>query len=303
MSRRWRRCERGTVRVGIAQLDLAPGAVEANSGRCLGAIRQAAEDGAQLVILPELATSGYRLEARDQAAAASEPIPGPSTAKWQAEARRAGCWVIGGICERDGEKLYNSAALVGPDGVVARYRKLHLFGGESTIFESGDLGLPVVDLPVGRIGILICYDLRFVEVARILALRGAALIGVPTAWVAGFDKSPPDDGVIDQVRAAAVQANLDQAFIACASRVGADGDLEYLGSSCVVNPYGRFVLGPASPSEEVVDVVELDLGEATAARERGSGISPRRNRRHDVYDDLLGYHPEHWSMYDVAREI
>lgn len=285
----------GETRIGIAQLDLSLDAPDANRRRCIEAIQHAGRDGAQLVILPELATSGYRLGGREQALAASEPIPGPSTAAWQVESQRCGCWVVGGICERDGASLFNTAAVVGADGVVARYRKLHLFGQERAIFDPGDLGLPVVDLPLGRIGVLICYDLRFMEAARVLALRGAALIAVPTAWVGGFDQAPPTDGVIDQVRAAAVQANLNQTFIACASRVGADGDLAYLGSSCVVNPYGRFAFGPATRKQEEVAVVTIDLSETVSAGQRGVAISPRDDRRTDVYAPLLGYDADRWT--------
>jgi predicted amidohydrolase len=279
----------GRVLVGLAQLELAPGALDANRARCVDAIGDAAGDGAQLVILPELASSGYRLDDREQALEASEPVPGPATHAWHDVAAAHGCWVVGGVCERDGSRLFNTAVVVGPDGVAARYRKLHLFAGETAIFEPGDAGLPVVDLPFGRIGVLVCYDLRFVEAARILALRGAALIAVPTAWVAGFDRSRTGDGIIGQVRSAAVQANLDQTFIACASRVGADGDLAYLGSSCVVDPYGRLVYGPASRTDEDVAVVAVDLAEAIGAAERGAGISPRKDRRTDVYGALLGY--------------
>jgi N-carbamoylputrescine amidase len=277
------------ARVATAQLDLAPGALEANRRRCAEAIGEAARGRADLVVLPELASSGYGLGDREHALAASEPVPGPATESWQAGARRHGCWVVGGVCERDGSRLFNTAVVVGPDGVVAKYRKLHLFAGEKAIFEPGDLGLPTVDLPFGRIGILVCYDLRFVESARVLALRGAALIAVPTAWVGGFDRERPADGIIDQVRGAAVQANLDMTFIACASRVGADGDLAYLGSSCVVDPYGRLVHGPAPGDAEEVAVVEVDLAQAAAAGRRGAGISPREDRRTDVYGELLGY--------------
>jgi predicted amidohydrolase len=277
------------IRVAVAQLDLAPGALQANRQRCDDAIREAAGKRADLIVLPELAASGYRLEDRDRALAAAEPIRGPTTEGWADAARRHGCWIAGGLCERDGDRLFNSVAVVGREGVVAHYRKLHLFAGEKAIFAPGDRGLPVVDLPFGRIGILVCYDLRFLEAARVLALRGAALIAVPTAWVAGFDREPPADGIIEQVRGAAVQANLDQAFIACASRTGADGDLTYLGSSCVLDPYGRFAFGPAPHDAEQVAVVDADLGEAGAAGRRGAGISPREDRRTDVYGALLGY--------------
>ena len=111
---------------------------------------------------------------------------------WTELARRHGGYLAGGFCERDGADLYNSAVLVDAGGIILHYRKLHLFSGEKQAFAPGDRGLPVVDTPMGRIGVCVCYDLRFVETVRILSLRGAQLILVPTAWVAGFDREPMD---------------------------------------------------------------------------------------------------------------
>lgn len=277
------------VRIAVAQLDLPAGAVEANRAHTVAAIERAAGEGARLVVLPELASSGYRLRDPEAVSAAAEPIPGPTTAAWQGAARAADCVVVGGICERDGEDRYNSVAVVDGDGVLAVYRKLHLFDEEQLLFRPGNAGLPVVDLPFGRVGLLVCYDLRFVETLRILALQGAELAAMPTAWVAGFDRVPPPDGVIGQVRAAMVQANLDSVFLAAASRVGDDGGLRYLGSSCVVDPYGRFVLEPQDDRSEIVSVVEVDLAEARRAGVRAPRIRPVADRRTDVYGELLGY--------------
>jgi predicted amidohydrolase len=277
------------ARIAIAQLELHPGAIDANRERLVDAIRAAAARGADLVVLPELASSGYRLEGWREARLASESIPGPTTEVWRAEAASADCFVVGGICERVGESLYNTVAVVGPTGVRAIYRKLHLFAEERLLFEPGNVGLPVINLPFGRLGMLVCYDLRFPEALRILGLQGADLVAVPTAWAPGFDRTPPPDGVIDQVKAAAVQANLDQVFIAAASRVGADGDLPYLGSSVIVDPHGRLIYGPASREEEVIEVAELDLAEARRAKVRHPLITPSADRRTDVYGELLGY--------------
>jgi predicted amidohydrolase len=163
--------------------------------------------------------------------------------------------------------------------------------------------LPVVNLPFGRVGVVVCYDLRFPEALRILALRGADLVAVPTAWAPGFDRTPPPDGIIDQVKAAAVQANLNQVFIAAASRVGADGDLPYLGSSVIIDPHGRFMVGPASKDEETVEVVELDLAEARRAKVRAPLITPLADRRTDVYSADLGYAGDPPQAYPAPRVV
>ena len=277
------------LRLAVAQLDLPAGELAGNRERTLAAIDEAARAGARLVVLPELASSGYRLATAEAVAEAAEELPGPTTEAWAAVARSRDVVVVGGVCERDGDRFYNSVAVVGPGGLLGRYRKLLLFDEEQHLFTPGDAGLPVFDLPFGRMGVLVCYDLRFVESLRILALRGASIVAVPTAWVAGFDAAPAPGVQIEQVRAAVVQANLDQVFVAAASRSGRDGDLRYLGSSCVVDPFGRFVLEPLERDERRVAIVDVDLAEADRATVRGPRIQPRRDRRTDVYGQLLGY--------------
>ena len=143
-----------------------------------------------------------------------------------------------------------------------------------------------------KVGVLICYDLRFPESARVLALQGADVVAVPTAWVGGFDKTAvSSSGSIGQVDGVLVQANLDQIYLACADQVGTEGRIEFLGRSVVADPYGNALAGPLSPAGEEVVVVDVDPAVAHEAQERGKGISPRHNRRTDVYGELLGYDP------------
>lgn len=291
------------TRVAVAQLELHPGALDQNRTRIVDAIRDAAGRGADLVILPELASSGYKLGDWRAAHAVAESIPGPTTEAWREEAAAADCYIVGGICEREDKALFNSVAVVGPEGVLALYRKLHLFADERLLFEPGNVGLPVVTLPFGRVGVIVCYDLRFPEALRLLALQGADLAAIPTAWAPGFDRTPPPDGIIDQVRAAAVQANLNQVFVAAASRVGVDDDLPYLGSSVVVDPHGRFVYGPASRADELVEVVEIDLAEARRAKVRHPLITPLADRRVDVYGEMLGYRGGTASPHPARRAL
>ena len=161
----------------------------------------------------------------------------------------------------------------------------------------------MVSLPFGRVGIIVCYDLRFPEALRILSLQGADLVAIPTAWAPGYDKAAPPDSVIDQVKAALVQANINQVFVAAASRVGADGNLGYLGSSVVIDPYGRPLFGPASRVDEVVEVVRIDLADARRAKVRDPLITPLADRRTDVYGDLLGYDPGEHRQPDLHDEL
>jgi N-carbamoylputrescine amidase len=272
--------------LGIAQITSAEDR-DASLELSLAAARDLFERGARLVVLPELIVPGYRLE-RDYLATGAEPLGGPVTRAWQELAGRYDGYLAAGFCERDGDALYNSAVLVGPEGTALHYRKLHLFAGEKAIFTPGDRGLPVTRTGAGVIGLCVCYDLRFVETVRILALQGAELICVPTAWLPGFDQQSWDgDGYCPQARGALLQANLDQVHIACASQVGAAGGLDFLGSSVVSDPYGAVPLGPLSGDRSELAVTTIDLDAVARAHDRGSLINPFEDRRSDVYGVTL----------------
>lgn len=282
-----------TLRIGLAQLALEALDVKENVARTVAAVEEAAAAGASLVVLPELASSGYVLDHTMLLPVAEEiERPGVALSAWSACAARLGVTVVGGFAERSGERLYNSAAVFGPDGALAgRYRKLHLFAGETGVFTPGDAGLPVVEVDGLRVGVLICYDLRFPEALRILAVDGADLVAVPTAWVGGFDRDRAPVADIGQVRTVRVLANLNATPVACASQVGSTGPFEFLGSSVVVDAFGGDVQPPAERDVARVVVADLDRGHLQLARDRGDGMSPLRQRRTDVYDERLGYRP------------
>jgi predicted amidohydrolase len=276
------------ARIGIAQLSGGPLDADGSRERTAVVARELFQCGADLVVLPELAVPGYVLGDRAIAGLA-EPLDGPTVEAWRALAAEHHGLVCGGFAERDGDQVFNTAVLVDGDGVLLHYRKLHPFAQEKTVFAAGDRGLPVVDTPFGRIGVCICYDLRFVETVRLLALQDADLVCVPTAWTAGFDAVRWDaDGMAPQALGAVLQANLNQVFIACASQVGEHDGTTFLGSSIVVDPLGAKVLGPMPGQAPAAGVVEVDLAAARAAQQRGPLISPRADRRTDVYGLMLG---------------
>ena len=283
-----------TLRVGIVQCRCSHCDPVANAAMTVSRIREAASQGAQVVVLPELVSTGYDPTAEGLADLAESPDrPGPCLTAWCEVAAELNVGVVGGFVESENGRLYNSAAMIGETGeVLAVYRKLHLFGAEHQVFTPGDHGLPIVSMHGARIGIGVCYDLRFPEVLRILAVRGAEVVVVPTAWVSGFDKRPPAGGTIGQVTGALVQANLNQVFVACADQVGAVGDVGFLGRSVVADPFGNARVGPLSSDVEDLVVTELDLDEVEQVRHRGPGIDPMENRRTDVYAATLGYREE-----------
>jgi predicted amidohydrolase len=274
------------LEIGIAQITATAegdGASESSLELSVGAAAELFERGARLVVLPELIVPGYRLDA-DFLGAGAQPLDGPAIHAWTRLAAQTGGYIAAGFCEREGERLFNTAVLVGPDGVGLHYRKLHRFAAEKQIFAPGDLGLPVARTPIGTIGLCICYDLRFVETVRILALSGAELICVPTAWLPGFDTERWDaGGFCPQARGALLQANLDQVFIACASQVGQAHDARFLGSSVICDPRGSVALGPLPGDGTELALHTVDLDEVTGAHDRGSSINPQVDRRSDVY--------------------
>jgi N-carbamoylputrescine amidase len=271
------------VAIGLCQVSGEPYERDANRAASLAAARRAFDGGADIAVLPELIVPGYAAD-RDRMRTLAEPVDGPTVTAWQELAAAAGGLVAGGFCESAGDDLFNSAVLVSGSGVELHYRKLHLFAAEKHAFTPGDLGLPVVSTRLGRIGLCVCYDLRFVETVRILALRGAELILVPTAWLPGFDNVRYDeDGLAPQVRNVLLQANLNQVFIACASQAGPHGELDFLGSSLVVDPRGKALAGPLSHDADDIAVVEVDLAEAERAQTRIPLVEPRADRRTDVY--------------------
>ena len=274
------------TRIGLAQMLSRPEAAEANRKAGVDAAASLFEQGADIVVVPEMAVPWYTTD-RKALEPLAEPLDGPTVTAWQEQAVRHEGLVVGGLCERSGDSIYNSAVAVDTSGVIAHYRKLHLFDVEKHCFAPGDAGLTVVETAYGTIGLCICYDLRFVEVVRVLALRGADLICVPTAWVRGFDRRQYAEGeLIAHAEGALVQANLSQVFIACTSQVGAGDGVELLGSSVVADPYGRMAGGPLSTVREQLEIVDVDLSEARRAQARSELIRPRADRRTDVYGIL-----------------
>jgi predicted amidohydrolase len=242
--------------------------------------QRALRAGADLVVLPELVVPGYTTDLPALLGLA-EPVPGPTSDALVEVARAENGVVVFGLAEAAHGAIFNTAVAVSGDGVIGHYRKLHLFGPEKQAFSPGDLGLPVFESAIGHLGLCICYDLRFPEVVRILALRGADLVCAPAAWVAGFDTVP--SGMPGQVQAAVVHANLNQVYVACASQVGQPGEHRFLGCSVVVGPFGELTVGPLSSECPEVATAQIDAGRCRSARHRSDLITPRADRRTDVY--------------------
>lgn len=221
-----------SVKVAAVQFESRLGDLDGNRRRMLELAEEAAENGAKLIVFPEMATSGYIFENRHEIAPYVEPIPGPTTELFQAVAEKYSCYVVIGLPEVDPptDIFYNSAVLIGPEGVVGRYRKTHLFAADPRWAREGNEGIPVFSTKIGRIAMLICMDAMYFEPARIAALKGADIIAFPTNWV-GQSNNPPS-------KTWALRAKENGLCWVAANRWGQERGAQFTGGSAVIGPEG-----------------------------------------------------------------
>lgn len=260
------------MKVGIAQLaiDPLPERVKDNRRQAAAVIGRLFDAGADLVLLPELSHLGYFPPSPQVMATLSEDLGGESVTLWHDLARQYQGYIVGGMLERGADGIYNAAVLVGPGGIVATYRKVHLFDWEKTWLLPGNRWVTAYlkDLDV-TVGLLICYDLRFPEAVRRLAMMGADVVLVPTTWTSvGKPLLWDVQGYCLQNHVAIAHAYCHRLAMVCADRVGSENGITFLGASIAVEPSGMVAAGPlpgTSPAEKVVAVDEK------AAREKGVG--------------------------------
>jgi predicted amidohydrolase len=238
------------MRIAVVQTDPVFGEIEKNVQNAL-ALMQSAE--ADLYVLPELFNTGYNFVDAEEANRLSESTSGYTFEEIAAFARRQSCYVVYGFVENT-LKLYNSASLVGPYGMMGLYRKVHLFNRENLFFAPGDLGFPVFNLPIGKIGIMICFDWYYPESARTLALKGAQIVCHPSNLVLPHC---PD--------AMVTRCLENHIFAATSNRIGVEDrggvEFSFIGKSEIVTPKGEIVqrLGSEAPG---IAVAEVDLHDA-----------------------------------------
>jgi len=270
--------------LSVATVQFEP--IVGESARNLAAInrlvRIAKADGADIVVLPELAVSGYNFRDAEEVEALSGAVPGGPGADVLCQlAAELSIYVVSGIAERDGGRFYNSAMICGPQGFIGKYRKLHLWNNEHRYFEKGNIGLPVFDLPFGRVGIAICYDGWFPETFRSLALAGAELVCVPTNWVPMAGAESVAEPMANILHKAAAHSN--GMFIACADRTGTERGQRFIGRSLIIGPDGWPISGPASADREEILLAKIDLSSVAETRALNSFNHLLGDRRADVY--------------------
>jgi predicted amidohydrolase len=264
------------MKVGFIQFDPVFGDSEGNIATVARLVEGADTD---LLVLPELFNTGYLFTSHEEVAQLSEEIPRGKTTEALSElAQRKNVWIVGGLAERSGEKFYNSAVLVGPDGYRATYRKTHLFFEETVWFQPGDGGFEVYDIGGCTIGIMICFDWIFPESMRILSLMGADVICHPANLVLPYCQ--------DAMKTRCIE---NRTFAVTANRTGTEErggkSLFYTGKSQITGTRGN-VLFQAGEGAEEVGIVEIDVNDA-----RNKDVNEYNNlfddRRTEFYGALL----------------
>ena len=250
------------IRVAACQFDPSIGEVDRNLEHIERLLTDAAGAGAALAVLPEASITGYAFASLDEALPVARRASAIAADRLAELSVRLGLSIICGSLEAEGDEIYNVALSVTPGGERFRYRKVHLpFLGIDRFATPGPDAPTVLELSGLRVGVLICYDLRFPEAARICALDGADLIALPTNWPIGVEFHPD---LFAPARAAE-----NHCYLLAADRIGEERGTQFLGRSVFVDYDGRR-LAVASDTEEQVLLGEVDpdLARATHVRRR-----------------------------------
>jgi len=265
------------MKAGFYQFSPAFGNKDGNLKKVMSAVKDADLD---LIVLPEFFATGYQFVSKDEAAELSEQIPEGHTTKFLSElSHQKGLYIVAGLPEKDGDRFFNSAVFIGPDGFIGVYRKTHLFFEEKLFFSPGDTGFKVWDTEIGRIGIMICFDWFFPESMRALALMGADIIAHPSNLVLPYCPY-----------AIPVRCLENRTYAITANRIGEENrkegqSLRFIGQSLIVSPEGK-VLAKASEDEEILLITDIEPELA-----RNKFLTPLNNifddRRPEMYSNII----------------
>ena len=263
--------ESNTLQISLVQLDCTLGQPKENFGRAEPFIAQAAKNGSRLVVLPELWSTAYDLE---NAGAHASPLAQRAGergwfGKLASLARKHKVWLTGSLLEVQADgRFYNSMTIYGPDGRLRGvYRKIHLFRlMQEEIYLSPGQNSTLLELPWGKTGLAICYDLRFPELMRHYALQGAQLIIIPAEW-----PHPRREHWRTLLRARAIE---NQCFVAACNRVGSSKGADFFGASAIIDPWGETLI--EGDDQEGVFTAHIDTAAVHAVRQRIPVFADRR---------------------------
>ncbi len=270
------------VKVAAAQINPRLMKNADNLAKIMGRTREAAAAGADLIVFPECALTGYVFHSREEALPYAETVPGPATGTVADLCRELEVHVVFGLLEADGADLYNAAALIGPEGLVGGYRKNHLpYLGVDRFVDPGNRPFRVRETPLGRIGMHICYDCNFPESARAMTLQGADILALPTNWPNGRD-------YISRYMIN-TRAMENKVHVIAVDRVGVERGVRFLGRSKIANAGGDTQATGSARREEIL-YAELSLKQA---RRKHIVVKPGefevdyiRDRRPEMYGDI-----------------
>jgi 5-aminopentanamidase len=271
------------MKIAVVQMDVHLADKAANIQAIVERLDAAVGNGAELIVFPECAVTGYCFDSLEEALPEAEPVPGGTTETIARAARQRSCTVVVGMLERDGDRVYNAAAVVGPQGVLGTYRKVHLpFLGIDRFATPGDRPFPLFAIPQGQMGINICYDCSFPEAGRVPKLKGAQVLAIPTNW-------PVNSDLWEHVPK--VRAIENHMIVAVSDRVGEERGFRFAGHSQIINFTGE-ALAEAGETEEAILYANVDV--AAADRNRILRIPGKHeidriaDRRPEMYGLLVG---------------
>jgi len=269
-------------RIKVAAVQMEPGLMKIgeNLESMVSAVRNAADNQANLIVFPECSLTGYVFSSRREALSLAETLPGPSTERIASLCQELKTYVIFGLLEKEGDRLFNAAALVGPQGLIAGYRKNHLpFLGVDRFVDIGDRPFQVHQTPIGNIGLLICYDIAFPESSRVMTLLGADVLALSTNFPRGRGEK--------YTNVISARAFENRVHVVSANRVGSERGYSFAGLSEIVDASGE-ILSLASPDKEEIIYGEVSLD---SARQKHVTIIPGEfeldfinDRRPELYD-------------------
>lgn len=271
-------------KVKIAAVQTNPTIMQnrSNMDKIVARVQNAAGNGAQLIVFPECALTGYMFSSREEALPFMETIPGPGTDELVAQCNKLRVHVVIGLLEIDHNKYFNAAVLVGPDGLIGSYRKNHLpFLGIDRYLDRGDRPFEVYKTPIGNIGLHICYDGHFPESARVMTLLGADILVLPTNWPEGRKKVPKF--VIS------TRAYENKVHFVAVDRVGKERDASFIGNSLIVNALGDTLAEASGDKEETIygDVKLADARQKKVVFEAGKfEMNFIQDRRPEFYGKI-----------------
>lgn len=260
---------------------------EASWESVVAGIRSSASSGARLIVAPELATVGYVFASRSEALDRAEDLAGPRIAELIDLSDELGVVLVAGWCELSDATAYNSAVVLDQGRVAGTYRKTHLWGVEAEAFTPGDQPGLVVDTSVGRVGVLICYDVEFPESVRSVRQRGAQILAAPVNWP--LLPRPAGERAIEVTKAQAAAAAY-RLPIAIADRCGQERGVDWIGGSCLIGQDGYLLAGPVTQVGEVaaeaVVIADVELTGPTSLGDHNDVLADRRPELYAEHEAL-----------------